>query len=398
MNEKRLKYFSSVTGAVLLLNILTVETRAAAPVTGDVCIAQSNENPLVKGRSKNITFPDGRVLTIVGHLHGKRQIKEISDLVENGRLNSMSDGEFNQFLEKIASENRQPYQGMITRQDKLRFVEYFETKFDVDISHIVRPEQGYELPPMTVENHAVEDFRFLSENLDQPGSKIRFIGYEGSQELWANNLPYYLRARHELLRQFYVRRGRGNISFNQEQIEKLILSASNGNVYAYMLNPDLTTRVPMFGSEDPNASAESKRVDPLQKMDEAIQEVARADNAYWNSKTENEKNAFKSVRSNMAYVALLGYVYSEVQNMNISSFIELENMIGELRDKSPSWIKISLEGLFQSLKERVRINVARDYESAKNLVGRHETGLHFVGLAHLNNTISNLESLCKQER
>ncbi|MBK8202472.1 MAG: hypothetical protein IPK68_09235 [Bdellovibrionales bacterium] len=183
--------------------------------------------------------------------HGNRQIYEISDLIDNDLLGSMSDNEFNQLLTGIANENRKPYQGMVTRQDKLRFVEYFKTEYGIYVSHIVRPEQGFNLPPMTVENHAVDDFGFLSQTLAQPGSKIGFIGFEGSQETWSRNLPYFRRAQQELLRQFYMRQGRGKITFDQKQIERLILSASNGNVYAYMSNPDLAARVPMFGSEDP---------------------------------------------------------------------------------------------------------------------------------------------------
>jgi hypothetical protein len=397
MNEKCLGCVPLAAAAVLLSILLTVETRAMALVTDTLCSAQANENPLVKGRSKSITFPDGRILTVVGHFHGDRQIYEISDLTDNGRLSSMSDSEFNQLLTKIANENRKPYQGMITRQAKLRFVEYFKAEYGVDIGHTVRPEQGFDLPSLTVENHAIEDLQFLSQALAQPGSKIRFIGFEGSQQTWSNNLPYYVRARQELMRQFYIRKGRGQISYNQEQIEKLILSASNGNVYAYMTNPDLAKRVPMFGSEDPNAGEESQRVNPLQKMNDALQEVTKADDAYWDAKTEKEKQAFEAVPSNLAFVALLMHVYSEVQNMNISSFTQLDAMIGELRNQSPSWIKSSLEGLFRSFKERVRINFARDYESAKNLVSRHETGIHFVGLNHFNNTIANLENLCKQE-
>jgi hypothetical protein len=83
----------------------------------------------VKGRSKSIAFPDGRVITAVGHLHGNRQIYEISDLVDKGRLASMSDNEFNQLLTKIVDENRKPYQGMITRQDRLLAPDIWWTDF-----------------------------------------------------------------------------------------------------------------------------------------------------------------------------------------------------------------------------------------------------------------------------
>lgn len=397
MKETHLRSFLWVAALILLSTILTAEVRAAAPETNAVCSAQANENPLVKGRSKSITFPDGRVLTVVGHMHGDRQINEINDLVENGKLGSMSDGEFNQLLLRISNENRQTEKGLLTRRDKLKFVDHFRNEYGVDISRTVQPEKGFDLPPMTVENHAVEDFKFLSQALAQPNSKIRFVGFEASQETWTNNTPYYKRARQELLRQFYIRKDRGQISFNEEQIETLILSASNGNVYTYMTNPDLSKRVPVFGSEDPKVAAESKRVAPLTKMYEVFQKVISADDAYWNSKTEKEKQQFKTIPSNILYVGLLLHVYSEVKNMNVSSYAELDTLIHELRKGAPPWIQASLEEFFRSLRERVRINFARDYESAKNLVGRHETGIHFVGLNHFNNTIANLENFCKQE-
>lgn len=397
MKLETIRHRLLAVGIVVLSTFLTAVCPSLAAQNNSVCSSTPNKNPLVKGRSKTITFPDGRTITVVGHLHGTRQIYQISDLIDNGQLSTMSDDEFNQMLVKIADENRKPYQGTITRQDKSRFVDTIRAKYDIDISNIVRPETGFDLPAMTVEKQAREDFAYLSQILARSHNRIGFVGYEGTQETWSNNLPYYLRARRELLHQFYLRKGRGKITFNQEQIERLILSASNGSVYAYMRNPELNKTVPMFGSEDRDAGAESERVDPLQKMRDALQEVTKADDDYWKSKTEKEKQAFSSVPSNIAYGALLMHVYSEVQNMNISSYAELDALIGELREKSPFWLTSSLENLFRSLRERVRINFARDAASARNLVGRYESGIHFVGLNHFNDTMSNLENLCHRE-
>ncbi len=384
-------------GIIIVSTFLTDVCLSLAAQNNTVCSSIPNINPLVKGRSKSITFPDGRTLTGVGHLHGDRQIYQISDLIDNGQLVTMSDEEFNQMLVKIADENRRPYQGMITRQDKSRFVSAIRTKYGIDISNTVHPETGFDLPVMTVENHAREDFAYLSQTLARPHNRISFVGYEGTQEAWSNNFPYYLRARRELLRQFYLRQGSGKIKFTQDQIEQLILSASNGSVYAYMRNPEHNKTVPMFGTEDLAAGTESERVDALQLMRDALLEVRKADDDYWKTKSENEKQAFSSNPANIANGALLMHTYSEVQNMNISSYAELDALISELREKSPVWLFSSLENLFRSLRERVRINFARDAASARNLAGRYESGIHFVGLNHFNNTMSNLENLCRRE-
>lgn len=97
-----LKVHFLAVAVALLSTFSTGEAQAAAPVAKTVCSAQANENPLVRGRSKSITFPDGRTITVVGHLHGTRQIYEIIDLIDSGRLALMSDSEFNQLLVRIA--------------------------------------------------------------------------------------------------------------------------------------------------------------------------------------------------------------------------------------------------------------------------------------------------------
>lgn len=277
---------------------------------------------MVRGRAKSVTFADGRTITVVGHIHGDRQIDQISRMIDSGQLMAISDDEFNQMLKRIAADNRKPYEGMITRESKARFAESFESQFGLDISDMVRPSEGFDFRSLTVENHANEDFKYVSEALAQPGSRIQFIGFEGSHETWINNIPYYMRARYELLRQFHLRRNRGKITFTQDQLEALILSASTGNVYAYMRNSDLERRVPMFGSEDAAIGAEARRIDPLVKMDKAWKGIVKADNAYWSAKPEQAKKAFIAVPSNVAYVGLLSHVASEVQNMNVNSNAE----------------------------------------------------------------------------
>lgn len=69
----------------------------------------------------------------------------------------------------------------------------------------------------------------------------------------------------------------------------------------------------------------------------------------------------------------LGHLYSAVTTMQISDLSEL----------------------FEAFRRRVQLNLDRDMHSAKNLAAQRKSGLHFVGLNHFNNTVENLERLCK---
>lgn len=126
------------------------------------------------------------------------------------------------------------------------------------------------------------------------------------------------------MNQFYARQSHGQIRFTQSQIEKLVLTSTNGHVYSYIQNVDLSSRVPMFGTEDHTAGEEFEKVNPLQRMDDALKNLVKVDDKYWESASEKEKEVFKKNPSNLTFGALLVHVYSEVQHMNIASSSELD--------------------------------------------------------------------------
>lgn len=63
------------------------------------------QNPLVLGRASRIAFPDGRVITVVGHLHGERQMYELAELLNSGELQSMTNPEFDALISRISQKN-----------------------------------------------------------------------------------------------------------------------------------------------------------------------------------------------------------------------------------------------------------------------------------------------------
>jgi hypothetical protein len=171
----------------------------------------------------------------------------------------------------------------------------------------------------------------------------------------------------------------------------------NANVYAFLNNPELANRVTPIGTESEAAGAEHSAVEPIEALRNALKKVQEADNKYWESKPKEALQAFRSDSKNKLFVGFLFHTIDQVETMSLSSHAELEEQMQFIREKSPSWMRPSLEDLFIAMKERLRLNFARDYHSARNMVGRYETGLHFVGLNHFLVTIANLENFCRAE-
>ncbi len=382
----------------LLFIILTPVVSNAAPGESS-CVVEPISNPLVEGRASSIRFPDGRMISVVGHVHGERQIYDIVEKIDSGELSSMSDVEFNQMLNDIRDDNREPYQSLVTEGNRRKLVEFMQTEYGVDATPIIRPDEGLRLSNLTAENHAEQDRQFIEQVLDpQSPIPVEFIGFEGSRQTWRNNFPGFVRARHELIRQYQLRVGRGAIEFNQSEVEEILLAASNANVYTYMEDPLLANRVPVIGTESRVVGEAYRQQSPLDRMSDLKQKVLDVDEDYWEARSEDERERFQANQENMMFIALFMHVYSEVEHMNISSFEEFERYASELSNRAYPWIQSEVNELIEAMRTRVRINFARDEASARNLVAQHRSGVHFVGLNHYRNTLSNLVRLCQAEQ
>lgn len=388
--------------ALSLLRSLAAHATASTEVdqasTAQACISVPIEDPLVKGRARMVRFPNGRSVTVVGHVHGSRQIYEIGALIKNSRLMQMSDAEFDTLLFRIMNENRRVVPIGASKETKQSAVNFYKKKFNIDFSDLLHPENALDLPEVTFERHAIEDYRYLNQLLGQKNSSVQFVGYEGTQRTWASNLPFYLRTRQVLLEQFALRKSRGQIKFSEYYLDPLLLSSSNGNAYTYMVNPQLILKVPMVGTEDEAVTSDPKNADPLEKMFQALNRLKAAGDTYLDSQTKIEKKRLFNEPSLISFFVLALNAYSEVENMSFVSEADLEVQLTQLRAKTPHWLKGEVEELIETFRERVRINFLRDEASARNLVGLNKTGIHFVGLNHFRNTVRNLENLCKQEQ
>lgn len=360
------------------------------------CKAQPVQNELVKGRASTVSFPGGRKITVVGHLHGKRQIYDIMDLALSGKLASLSNEEFAAFISKILKENTAPSDTFLLNSNRRKAVAKLN-ELGINGAEYFNVDDGFDLQDVTVLNHARQDFQFLSGQLSNKAQALGFVGFEGAERTWFKNFPYYLRAYQELIKQFSARKEHG-LSTAEGEVKDALLSASNGNTFAYIQDPSLGLRVPMFGVEDSNAGKKYQEADPLIEMQKRLKAVSDADKAYWDTRPKAQLEAAKKDLRNLRFGALLVQLYNEVADMDVTTLADLDKKIAILKQNTFPWVEKPLNDLFEAFKTRIRLNLDRDFNSAKNLTGLHGSGIHFVGLNHFRNIVRNLEQMCTVER
>lgn len=360
------------------------------------CKAVPIRNQHVQNRSMQVLFPDGRTISVVGHLHGTRQIYQLYDFVASGEIKTMTDSKFMDLLRMINQENKESYQSWITRQNKIKLVKYFSDNYNLDLTKMIQPNQGLNISEMSVQSHAFEDFEFIKSEISDH-SKVQFIGFEGTQDTLNNNLELFIKTRKELLKQFSTRKLKQKFKINKNDIEHILLTSSNGNTYFYMINPKFKHKINFIGMEDENIIELKNGAKPLEEMNIAYNNLILADDNYWKSKNEKTNDSFKSDQSYLHFSTLLIFAYNELNSMNIFSVNDFQVLMQKLRDTCPPRLSDLLEILILKFEQRFRLNHYRDYATAKNLAQRLETGIHFIGLNHLKNVVLYLEKICSDE-
>lgn len=193
------------------------------------CLAKPVEDVNVKGRASVVKFPNGREITVIGHIHGNRQIYDLHDLIVSRKLYQMSDQEFETLLINILRDNKKPVEGISKEAIKLQIINIKKT-FGVDVSHIYDIQNGFDFEKNSVLDHAKQDLAFLKNRLksraDRPNS-VEFIGYEGTDRTAKENYVELLKVIEILNKEFLNRKE--NLSLTQEQFNDIILSSANGN-------------------------------------------------------------------------------------------------------------------------------------------------------------------------
>lgn len=385
-------------GLAISLTIASPFARAASPVD-PACKASPVEDARVKGRARRVVFPDGREITVVGHMHGDRRMYFLGQLAESGKLARLTDAQFAKLVRGLIAENREPLRSGLLNSHrraqarKLREALGPEALADFDAG------AGYELENVSVVGHAAADLDYVtSVLLGRPGEKsAEFIGWEGSDRIVKANTAFLRRARAAVVAEHALRRERGLTGIGDAEMRELMLGTVNGNMTPYVDDPRLESRVPLIGVEDDAAGEAHEKGDAFGRMDEALKALGRADDAFFDGLPPERRDGLKKSPRLRAFGARLVNLYNDVAQMAVSSDAELDRRVSALRPDVPEWVREPFDRLVAAFRNRIRLNLDRDAAAAKNLAALHRTGTHFVGLNHLRNLVSNLERQCALE-
>jgi hypothetical protein len=362
------------------------------------CQARPVEDPLVKGRARWIRFPDGRVVVVVGHMHGERQIYSLRDLLERGKIQTMSNENFARLFKNILIENSKPLESELIKSVRQKKMENLERQGMADLKAVFKDTHVYDLKNVTVINHAQEDAAYLSKLVST--GVIRFSGYEGSEKVLLSNYPRYLETYRLIWREFFRRQAIGKLDLSQQELTAALQSATNGHVDLYLKTSGLMRSVPMIGVEE-NEKLEEFMVQgtsPLERMEAAWKKVTKADDIHVDRLSDEEKREFMRNPMVKKFGVLLFSIYSGVSSRGITSLEEFRTQVQRLQRYSTfPWMKEPLKELIQAMEDHVRYDGKRERYQAENLAGLRATGVDFVGLNHLYGIVRNLEQICSEE-
>jgi hypothetical protein len=159
------------------------------------CRARPVADPALAGRARQVAFPDGRVITVVGHVHGRRIYDWASSLGPEG-LASLSQEEFDEQIREFLRDGTRT-QGEITRDNG--YTPYAAYEIMVASAMLLDEDDGVEPLPSGLfdtiysreyfdsfeqQQHHIEDEAYLRQLIPGGGlpPRIGFLGNETTQK------------------------------------------------------------------------------------------------------------------------------------------------------------------------------------------------------------------------
>lgn len=385
------------------------------------CTGVSIDDPRVAGRASRVKFPDGRIITVVGHFHGDRQIYSITNLVQGDRdlrgilsdldeLSDMSDVQFSEMIKNILKENSQPPPFPVTRADYKQIQNDFKKKYPFLID-----EANYDLNRglkinnvvynLSVFNNAKDDYSYLHSllNVKDTPNGIQFVGWEGTEVTRSNNLPALRKNYSAVIENFFKRINKkpNNISVNLNDVKNALLSGSGANSFIYMENPELMTKIPLIGTENPVTGKNQAEMDKFFKnIESVVKELGEADDQFWARLSIAQREGYMKNKNFKRCLVASPKFFNKIKDMSFLSQAEFNTDVKFLHSclSHTPWLKAPIEKLINLSVAHFKLESDRNRGSAETLVNRRQTGIHFVGLNHYRDTINQLEKICLNEK
>ncbi len=388
--------FQSVAMSISLTLVCLFSPFQAASQIHDLCKAQPIKGTSVSGRANVIEFPNGRRITVVGHLHGHRQIYALGRLVNAQKLQTLSDHEFQDLFRRILKENRAEVDASVINSNRRQTLRVITELTGQESVSNYDPNAGFELENVSVLNHAQEDLQYIRESLRS--QKIEFIGWEGSQERLNENLPAFFSVVEVLKKEFSLRRSRGGISLTPAEFNEALLTSMNANTFHYVVDPRNFSTAPLIGAEDETAGDLHESKKPHERIREAWTKLEKFEKSYLAKLSKEEVEVLKQDPVVKVQGSLLVTIFRDVEAMVIDSEEKLQSAKKSLNVEKMPWLREAVDELFDAFSLRIKANLLRDSATAVNLASRFQSGVHFIGLNHQRNLIRNLENICEVEQ
>lgn len=372
-----------------------VQTAAAQDVLA--CKMKWSEAPQVKGRSATVKFPDGRKITVVGHVHGEREFFKLLALANQQKLETLADGEYNDLLIKILEKAKATTSRDITIEGRKKLLTQFNSTSRLDFKKLIDVDLGYDITDPSALLHAGQDYEFLSSLLDK--KEVQVVGIEGTPAVTAQILeqipPAYLSVK--LNYESRVKAGRTQIQ--KSDFDDLIKTSMNGHLYYFVTQNEQvkSQSVRFIGIEDPEATQKAREAEGSKEIDAAMQRLIDLDSSYWANKAESERRAYLAEPNNWVYNVTLKEIFDEVAFMLLPTEELYQKKFELLKSSSPEWMQPGIQQLINAFQTKIKFQLQRDVKSAQQLVAQKANVVHFVGLLHFKTILANLEKECVSE-
>ena len=298
----------------------------------DFCEPVAVSDKDVARRATTIPFPDGRLVTVIGHDHGDRRVPaELQNLAkafaENGSVHALELG-----LNRIPTRNRD---GIHDQESNLSF-----------LRRRLKGQHG-----------------------------IQFISKEVDPAMFQNSQLFLIELREDFQRAFKMY----SVS-PPKQLARAQLLAEEASTFYSLNHLSLGLGYTMFGAE---------------------------------SKTASEAFSVADKQLNEAYARLLDVVgdHPKIKRTLLEGRYEIylmaENQLGPLNEaeliakfekQMPKRLHEAGRKWIAAEVKKYEAHEKRDEATAKNLVDRRQSGIHFVGMFHFKSLIQKLQKSCEVER
>lgn len=343
-----------------------------------VCEAEPVKDPLVEGRANQIRFPDGRLITIVGHTHGRRQLQQFAHHPDIA--SRLSSSQLEALMRASLDENQKRENSDIESALLPAMAENFGLDL-ADVSHLRVKKAPFVGNSVLEDAHA--DFRYLHTRLSNAADRPQFVGLEAEGNHW----QFAMKQGYDIAKR-QISRHRQRLNLSNQEIDDFLVSASMGHFYAYLKKPSLRQMAPLVPIEGSEAHIDGNLGFSLQNAN--LPDLYKK---HIMSLPPEHQAAAKQELVRYLWVLTNAFIESDHRFPDR----EPRELAADLLAVTPNWSGEAGKDLAKTISLSGESIRKRDRQSAKNLVDQRKTGLYFVGRLHLIPQSRGVQDLCKAE-